>query len=239
LVELESSLVSGYTCFLKSCMILVSAVGLYVRGHRHGPPCVVRLAALLRWAGPIVVGRSRPLPCCPPHVVHVRANSTSRPCSGPALLLANRPPARARHSLTTVHILVCPFYVRCPTVSAPGSQSEGDPSMDSFLNPSATMAAVCVVLLWHRGATSAQFVLHTTLQASAPPPVPTSPRITRHRAPIWSLLGTGPLRPSSGHDLGCPPPVQLEPNQAHRWVCLHLPCILHHCPEPLSPTSFR
>jgi hypothetical protein len=122
-------------------MIFVSAVGLCVRGHRHGPPCVMRPAALLHWAGPVVVGHSRPLPRCPPHVAHVGANSTSRPCSGPALLLASRPPAHARHSLTAAHILVCPLCTHRPTASAPGSQSGGDPSVDSFLSPSATMAA--------------------------------------------------------------------------------------------------
>jgi hypothetical protein len=106
------------------------------------PHCRAGLAwSILAWLWLATAGRCPVLPGCPPHVARVGVNSISRLCSGPAPLLASRPPTHARHSLTAAHVLVCPLCVRCLTASAPGSQLGGDLSADSFLPPSATMAA--------------------------------------------------------------------------------------------------
>jgi hypothetical protein len=181
LVELKSSLVSGYARFKN---LAQSLSGLSASASTVTPWATdeMRLAALPRWAGPVhlglaMVGRIWSLPRCPPHIAHVGVNSMSRPCPGPASLLASQSPALACHSLIAAHVLVCPLCARRPTTLALGSQLESDPSTDSFPPTTMAVGSCYFVVAWWSHLGPIRLARRFTGQC---PSHPSPPRLASH-----------------------------------------------------------
>jgi hypothetical protein len=203
--------------------LLASACAVTAAGHHvPAPGHAVRLGGPVR-PGLVVVGHSRPLPHaalrCLAMPVALPAShtlgSTRRRVRALAQRLYGQPTACSRTPLPRHRAhpgVPPPLCTRRPAASVPAADSEVTRAL-TFPFPPAAMAAGprWLVAAWwsHLG----PILSHMLLRRPEPQsPIPTSSRITCHRAPIWSLHDTRPFRLSSAAIFDCLQAVLLESN---------------------------